>query len=315
MVGRPNCSLPTAKVSYNHQPPGPIARRVVEDRSPQVVGDDDAAEARARLRNRLTRLEVELDQLDVRVVAQIGDAGMSWSTATTDTRSRNQRAWRPPPHATSSTVPPVATAGPKRVIHGDGFTVRPARRPVPAPQRLDDDVGQEQDHRQPRQVVDPLEMAGPVEVGRVVVPVLLHHDVPGRRRQGQRRPERDQEPQPWTQVTNATNAAATRPTHQLANTAPITPTPMAPPTTTSARLDRPWPRGGWPARPRRPTRRRVSSSGAGRPRRRRTRGTGTPAARRPTPPARSTPSAVASSATSPRTHPTSGARAIRWRTR
>src|SRR3954451_21803613 len=49
----------------------------------------------------------------------------SRSIATTEwPRSRNQRVWRPPPHATSRTSPPGATEAPKRVTHADGITLR-----------------------------------------------------------------------------------------------------------------------------------------------------------------------------------------------
>ena len=50
----------------------------------------------------------------------------SRSTAVTGwPRAANQRVCRPPPHATSSTAPPDATAGPNRVIQVDGSTAKP----------------------------------------------------------------------------------------------------------------------------------------------------------------------------------------------
>ena len=264
----------------------------VEDRSPQVVGHDDRRARPGRDRDRRADLEVALDELDAsRRRAGRRRRTRSRSSATTGCpRSANHRVWRPPPHATSHTRPPGTTDAPNRSIHADGFIRRGRLGRRSPPRTLDHHVGEQQDHRQPRQVVDRREPARPVEVGR-------------RSRSGTAAPPRTARHTPSATGAPSDTRKRVRGTHATS--------------ATSARREQPDPPAARPRRPRSRPRARRPRSRAPRPRARRhervrqrghasssgsswlvvdrmrgagaTRARGTATARPPTPRSRSTP--------------------------
>jgi hypothetical protein len=66
----------------------------------QIIGDDDGGEAAAGQRP-----------------GTVLDIGLGWP------RPRNRRVCRPPPAATSSTVPPAGTRSAKRATQADGADI------------------------------------------------------------------------------------------------------------------------------------------------------------------------------------------------
>ena len=95
----------------------------------------------------------------------------------------------------------------------------------PATRPLHQHVREQQQHREPRKVVDAVEARRPVEVAHVVVAVLGRHDVDGAARERERRTEGEQRAQSGHASTSAAAAAHTSPTHQRASTPPTRPVP------------------------------------------------------------------------------------------
>ena len=209
------------------------SRDVVEDRSPQVVGHDHRVEGAAGDGKRRPGLEVVLDQLD-----DVVDARRS----STPPRSRSIATTRAAAIAEPARVAP-STA--RDVEHGaaDRDRCRRTGRSTPTGSRrcrrgrfgaiahsLDHEVGEQEDHRQPHDVVDVVER-GPASRGRpgsrggTAAPRRRAHSRPSatgapsvmrKRSRGTAGHQRDQRTRDADRPTSSTS------------TAPITPTPSAP---------------------------------------------------------------------------------------
>ena len=137
-------------------------------------------ERRARPRGRARQLDACV------IVAEIGDPDQV-AVDRDDSCSRGPRTSACGARAARDVEHRAAGAGPTRrtarsTATGSRLVVRESDGSAPPAHPLDHDVGEQQDHRQPRDLVDRRERGRPVEVGRVVVAVLLHDHVERARR-------------------------------------------------------------------------------------------------------------------------------------